>query len=195
MTIFHKDSTNFIKEELVDEKHILRNEKSYKISAETVKLKVKGEKDFKFTRYSSDLGPLLKDGFSESNKNYMLTVAWDYLLHMDNEILKGLYIVSHARDKEEFNIGASHIIAPSLNLLYTGVEEDIIHLTTGRLANYEGQNPNFILNPPAGSEFKRYPYSSNPQNVNPEFGIIYNANQQPYKGVDGYYSTLQGIEF
>ena len=115
VTIFHKDSTNFIKEELVDEKHILRNEKSYKISAETVKFKVKGEKDFKFTRYSSDLGPLLKDGFSESNKNYMLTVAWDYL-RMDNEILKGLYIVSHARDKEELNIGASHIIAPSLNL-------------------------------------------------------------------------------
>ena len=62
VTIFHKDSTNFIKEELVDEKH-LRNEKSYKISAETVKLKVKGEKDFKFTRYSSDLGPPSKRRF------------------------------------------------------------------------------------------------------------------------------------
>ena len=99
----------------------------------------------------------------------------------------GSLCLSHARNKEEVLAGIRPIRAPSLNIFYANVEGDIMHATTGRIKDYEGNNPNFIMDPPFKDQFRSYPFETNPFLENPEGGVIYNANQQPYKGVDGYY--------
>ena len=186
ITIFHKDSTSFIKENVVDDKFIIRGEESFKISKRSLSFKVKGHKNYKFDAFSSELGPLLKDGFSENNKSYPVSLSWDYLRE-DNAILRGLYIISHARNKDEIKAGASQIMSPGLNLFFADKGGDIEHLTTGRIIDFEGQNPAFVMEPPKTKTFPRSRFSDNPSESNPQFGIIYNANQQPYQGVDGYY--------
>ena len=186
ITIFHKDSTDYFKEKRVNDKTIARGDKEFAITSEKLPIKIRDHSDYSYTRYKTELGPLLKDGFSQDDEFYDITISWDYL-DPKNKPLWGLYVLSHARNKEEVLAGIRPIRAPSLNIFYANVEGDIMHATTGRIKDYEGNNPNFIMDPPFKDQFRSYPFETNPFLENPEGGVIYNANQQPYKGVDGYY--------
>ena len=139
VTIFHKDSTDFIKEKRADLNHIKRGQEKVKIVSGKVIIKVKDEDDFVFDRYRTKFGPLLRNAFKDERESHDLTISWDYF-NEKNNILRGLYIISHAKNQSELEKGVAEIRSPSLNIFQTGIDGNIGHYTTGRLKDYEGQN-------------------------------------------------------
>ena len=186
LTIFHKDNTDFFKEKTLASKVVERAGKKYPIHSEMMSIKVKGHKDYKFERSYTELGPLLRGAFTKRDSSYDLTLSWDYVNPRNNP-LWGLYIIGHARNKDEIIAGIRPILCPSLNLFYADQQGTTMQTTTGRLKDYQGQNPSFVMDAPKKKSLSLYPFEKNPYFESDPKGVIYNANQQPYKGVDGYY--------
>lgn len=159
--------------------------RSYAVSKKTIK--VKDSTDVIVTVKTSRHGPVMNDLIDGLDTKKPVSMSWIYT-QQPLHILDAVYQLSHAKSKADFQKGVSLIAAPGLNVMYGDVTGNVAWWATGKLYKHkEGVNTNFILNGASGNDdiTEFLDFSKNPSAVNPEWGYVYSANNQP-EAVDGF---------
>jgi penicillin amidase len=159
--------------------------KDYEIRKKIIK--VKDTSDVILNIKVSRHGPIVNDLIDGLNKNQPVALSWIYT-QQPIQILDAVYILSHAKNKEDFHKGVALIAAPGLNVMYGDAKGNVAWWATGKLYKHnEGVNTNFILNGANGhDDITEYlDFSKNPSAVNPDWKYVYSANNQP-EPIDGF---------
>jgi penicillin amidase len=189
LTMFENDDIDFYQEE-VNPKDV----NSYKTpngygSYQTLKktIKVKDSTDvflnLKITRH----GPIVNDLIDGLQKDKPVSMSWIYT-QQPIQILDAVYMLSHAKSKQDFQKGVALIAAPGLNVMYGDAKGNVAWWATGKLYKHnQGVNPNFILNGATGKDdiAEYLDFSKNPSAENPKWNYVYSANNQPER-IDGF---------
>jgi len=190
LTMFENDDLDFYRESVNPE-----NENQYKtpegwqdfvVKTKTIKVK-KGTDITLKIRYSKH-GPIMNDVVSTIKDKAPLAMHWIYT-QFPIKTLKAMYTMSHATNIQEFQKGAALIHAPGLNVMYGDADNNIAWWASGKLYRFnEGVNPKFVLDGATGNDepIKYLDFSKNPQAINPTWGYVYSANNQP-DSIDGGY--------
>ncbi|MBU1194249.1 MAG: penicillin acylase family protein [Proteobacteria bacterium] len=168
-------------------------------------IKVKNEKDLILTVRSSKHGPIINDILDPLNtEKRPVAVSWGFH-DPDNDMLNGLYELSHIDSVFQAPGALKKIHAPGLNFVMGDTSGNIGWWAAAKLHKRPDHvDSNFILDgsDPANDYLGTWPFESNPQFINPESGIIVSANHQPQDfgqgTVPGYYNIenrAQRIEF
>ncbi len=159
--------------------------KNYTIQQKTIK--VKDSSDVVVNIKISHHGPIMSGLLDGLEKEKPISLSWIYT-QQPNHILEAVYRLSHAKNLNDFYNGVSLIATPGLNIMYGDAKNNIAWITSGKLYKQEKTtNPNFILNGTNGIDDKKafLPFSKNPSAINPSWGYIYSANNQP-EAIEGY---------
>ena len=159
--------------------------KDYEIRKKIIK--VKDTSDVILNLKVSRHGPIVNDLMDGLNKNQPVALSWIYT-QQPIQILDAVYILSHAKNKEDFHKGVALIAAPGLNVMYGDAKGNVAWWATGKLYKHnKGVNTNFILNGANGhDDITEYlDFSKNPSAVNPDWKYVYSANNQP-EPIDGF---------
>jgi penicillin amidase len=159
--------------------------RNYKIRKEIIK--VKDSLDVVIRVRETQHGPIMNDLLDGIKESKPVAMSWIYT-QQNNQILKAVYSLSHAKNLEDFRNGVSLIAAPGLNIMYGDEKGNIAWNTSGKLYKLDKSvNPNFILNGTNDIDDKKefLEFSNNPHAINPSWNYIYSANNQP-EAVDGY---------
>lgn len=189
LTMFENDDIDLYQEE-----NNPNDANSYKTpdgfkSYETRKkiIKVKDTTDVVLNLKVSRHGPVMNDLIDGLNKDKPVALSWIYT-QQPIRILDAVYLISHSKNKADFQKGVSLIAAPGLNVMYGDAKGNVGWWATGKLYKHkEGVNPNFILEGASGEDdIKEYlDFSKNPSAVNPSWNYVYSANNQP-EPIDGF---------
>jgi penicillin G amidase len=150
-------------------------------------IKVKGKPDLILEVKSSRHGPII-NGIVENTEKQQNPVALSWLLMMmDNHALKAAYQLDHAASLEDARQAASIFTAPGLNVMYGDTDGNIAWWAAARLPirGKHVQSKVFQNGSSGDDEYLGYfSFDKNPQAVNPPWGFVYSANNQP-DTVDG----------
>ncbi len=164
-----------------------------KIEHETIK--VKNEEDLVLKIRISKHGPIINDILDTLNtQKSPVAVSWGFH-DLNNDILNGLYELSHIDTVLQAPAALEKIHAPGLNFVMADTSGNIGWWAVGKLPKRpDHADPNFIQDgsDPANDYMGYWPFKWNPQFVNPESGVIVSANHQPQDfgtgTVPGYYN-------
>ena len=196
LTMFENDDIDFYIESADEnnpDRYKIGNE--FRAFAKTTKtIKVKDSESITFEIKSSKHGPIMNDfiGF-EDHKN-AIAMDWIYT-KLPNQMLGATYEIAHAQSLEKFKNGVSKIIAPGLNVMYGDADDNIAWFAAGKLYKHDnGINTKYLLDGSnnADDKLSYIDFKDNPQAINPSWGYVYSANNQPDKIVGdflypGYY--------
>jgi penicillin amidase len=144
-------------------------------------IKVKGEEDVRFEVRIGEHGPVMNDLLEVIQSEDPVAMDWIYT-KLDNEMLQVAYEISHASDLSQFRSGVAKIHAPGLNIMYGDSTGNIAWFGAAKLySRAEGVHSKFILD---GSDTTQdhlmyLEFDQNPQAINPRWGYVYSANNQP----------------
>lgn len=189
LTMFENDDTDFFKEELNPENsnqvRFAGQWEDLKIREEVIK--VKGEADVILTVKSSRHGPIMNALLDEATPVESPVSLWWGLQHHDNYSLQVIYELTHASRFEQVQRAASMLSAPGLNFMYGDTDGNIAWWAVAKLPIRPAHvNAKLFLDGASGKDeyLGYYDFSKNPQAVNPPWGFVYSANNQP-DSVDG----------
>lgn len=189
LTMFENDDLDLFQEE-----ENPKNAKQYKIgtaykdfSIRKKIIKVKDSASVELLVKESVHGPIMNGLLASLKSKKPVAMSWIYTQEK-NQILKAVHALSHAKNKDDFYQNIALIHAPGLNIMYGDAQNNIAWITSGKLYQLDPSvNPNFILNGANGidDQKKFLDFSKNPSAINPKWGYVYSANNQP-EAVDGY---------
>lgn len=159
-------------------------------------IKVKGDKDVSFDIHYTQHGPLLNDVYENIlDQDDRPVSLWWAPLHFNTTALEALYLISNASDMEHFKKAMPLIDVVGLNVVYGDNAGNIALWATGKIPRRPAHvNSKLVLDGSTGKDdvLGFYPFSKNPQWVNPPEGILNTSNNAPpaIDGVQysGYYS-------
>lgn len=168
----------------------------------TETIKVKDADDIEISVLSTRHGPIVNQVYDEiEGSKHGLDLLeqpiamWWAFLNTDNQMMEGFYGLGSAHTIEKAQRAAEMIHAPGLNVMYANSKGDIAWWAAAKLPiRPDHVNPKFILDGASGKDDQlgSYDFSHNPQQINPNSGVIYTANNQPADMGDGlipgYYS-------
>ena len=154
---------------------------------------VKDAAPIKLTLRRSPHGPIITDAFPTLLGKTPVAMWWAFL-ETENPILDAVYELNRADTAAKAAQASSKIHAPGLNVVWANASGDIGWWAAAKLPIRPANvNPGFILDGSSAEADKLgfYPFSENPQEVNPARGYIVSANHEPKSGnnvaVPGYY--------
>jgi penicillin amidase len=150
-------------------------------------IKVKDTSDVVLNLKVSRHGPIMNDLIDSLSKDKPVAMSWIYT-QQPIRILDAVYMISHSKNKADFQKGVALIAAPGLNVMYGDAKGNVAWWATGKLYKHnEGVNTNFILDGTTGKDdiTEYLDFSKNPSAVNPEWNYVYSANNQP-EPIDGF---------
>ena len=155
---------------------------------------IKDKEDVTLEVKSSRHGPII-NGIIENTKEEGDPIALTWLLtQIPNEALDALYRLNHANTFGEVQKAASLISAPGLNIMYADVDKNIAWWAVAKLpVRPKHINSKLFLDGASGNDeyLGFYDFSKNPHAINPPWGYVSTANNQPdsVEGVlyPGYY--------
>ncbi|WP_271410170.1 penicillin acylase family protein [Pseudomonas sp. Q1-7] len=157
-------------------------------------IQVKDGEPVKLTLRRSPHGPIINDALGAAAGKTPIAMWWAFL-ETENPILDAFYQLNRADSLDKARAAAEKIHAPGLNVVWANADGDIGWWASARLPQRpQGVNPTFILDGSTGEADKPgfLPFSTNPQEENPERGYIVSANYQPLSptgaGIPGYYN-------
>lgn len=196
LTMFENDDTDFFRETVNPENADqvrYKDEWEYLAIRDEV-IKVKGEKDVVLRVKSSRHGPIINGIMEEVVPAATPVSLWWMLSHIDNESLQAAYTLNHAASFADAEKAASLFSSPGLNVMYGDVAGNIAWWAVARLPVRPARvNSKLFLDGASGKDEYTgfYDFSKNPQAINPPWGYVYSANNQPdsVEGVlyPGYY--------
>ena len=155
---------------------------------------VKGESPVTLVLRQSPHGPIVNDVLGDIAGNTPIAMWWGFL-ETKNPILEGFYQLNRANTVSKARKAATYIQAPGLNVVWANAHGNIGWWAAAQLPRRPaGVNPAFILDGSTAQADKLgfYPFSANPQEVNPSRGYIVSANFQPVSPtgleIPGYYN-------
>ncbi len=189
LTMFENDDVDFFREKSNPDNpaEVWFDNHWEKLSTRQEIIKVKGAEDVQLTVRSSRHGPII-NGIVEHTPadGEPVSLAWE-LLKGDNHALQAAYQLNHASTFEQARKAASMFSAPGLNVMYGDTAGNIAWWAAARLPV---RPPHVIsklfLDGSSGKDEYQgyYSFDKNPQAINPPWGYVYSANNQP-DTVDG----------
>lgn len=150
-------------------------------------IKVKGQADVILEVKSSRHGPLINGIVDQVDAGSPVAICWQ-LLEGYNHDLQAIYQLSHADNFDDVRAAASMIEAPGLNLMYGDIKGNIAWFAVAKLPIRPAHvQSKLFLDGSSGTDeyLGYYSFDKNPQAVNPPWGYVYSANNQP--------DTIQGV--
>ncbi|MBL4910568.1 MAG: penicillin acylase family protein [Alteromonadaceae bacterium] len=190
LTMFENDDLDFYRESVNPE-----NANQYKtpkgwqnFETKTKTIKVKDGEDVTLKVRYSKHGPIMNDVISGIKDKAPIAMRWIYT-KFPIKSLNAMFTMSHATNIQEFQKGAAMIHAPGLNIMYGDADNNIAWWAAGKIYRFnQGVNPKFVLDGASGNDepIRYLDFSENPQAINPPWGYVYSANNQP-DSIDGGY--------
>ena len=195
LTMFENDDMDFYVEEIHPEdstKYMHRGEWK-DISTNKEMINVKGEKPVIFNIRKTVHGPIVSDILKDEPIKEIVSMYW-VTTRFPSFMMEAVYGLSYAENMEEVEQAASLIHGPGLNIMYGDSSGNVAWWAVGKLIKrrdertsktfYDGSTG---LDDPDST----YAFSKNPHAINPPWGYVYSANNQPdtVNGVvySGYY--------
>lgn len=172
ITMFVNDDIDLYAETIEGDQYLYGGQwRDLTIQTETIE--VAGGDDVTFELRKTHHGPLIDDD---------LAMWWTFTQHPENRLHEAFYGFSRAHNMDQVQAAASMMHAPGINLMYGDDEGNIAWWASAKLpirpehvdtkTSIDGSDP---ANEPQGW----YPFSLNPQSVNPPQGYVYSANNAP----------------
>ena len=186
LTMFENDETDFFSEEFNDDGKVKYKGEWVDVQWRKELIKVKGGNDVEITIPVTPHGNVINDviDFTQEDKP---TSLWWLLNHENNEALQAAYNLNHAKTFRDVEYAASLFSSPGLNLMYGDKEGNIAWWAVAKLPIRPAHVVSkFFLDGASGHDDNLgfYNFSKNPHAVNPPWGYVYSANNQP-DSVDG----------
>jgi penicillin amidase len=189
LTMFENDDVDFYQEENnPNDKRQYKSKdgfRNYVVRKKTIK--VKDSANVVLNIKVSHHGPIMNDLLAGLKNDKPVAMSWIYT-QQPIRIIEAVYAISHSKSISDFQKGVSLISAPGLNVMYGDAEGNVGWWATGKLYKHnKGVNTNFILDGVSGKEdiAEYIDFSKNPSAVNPDWGYVYSANNQP-EAIDGF---------
>lgn len=161
---------------------------------ETERIKVKNAADVTIVVRRSPHGPIINDVVTGlAGRKDPVAVQWGYH-DPKNDVLGAFYRLARARNARQAQAAMPLLRAPGLNVVLADAAGGIAWWAAGAVPIRPAHvDPNFILDGSGPDDYQGYyPFSSNPQRVDPASGVIVSANHQPPDfgtgTVPGYYN-------
>jgi penicillin G amidase len=183
LTIFENDDTDFF----VEKRNPSNTEQvKFKGQWENLTLhkeiiKVKGQADFELNVRSSRHGPIINGIVSNTSQSQPIALSWTLLQH-PSETVKALYLLNHSYRLTDIEKAASIIAAPGVNLMYGDADGNIAWWAVAKLPiRPDHVDSKLFLDGSTGDDeyLGYYRFDKNPHAVNPPWGFVYSANNQP----------------
>lgn len=144
-------------------------------------VKVKDDKDSVFTFNRTRNGPVLNGIADQITGERPISMSWIYT-QLENKVMDALYGIAHATDLEDFKSALPNIHAPGLNVMYGDAKGNVAWFASAKLYKMpDSVSTKFILDGTSHTQkpIKYLDFSENPQAINPPWGYVYSANNQP----------------
>jgi penicillin amidase len=188
LTMFENDDSDFFSETLNPENP---NQVKFQDTWEDIDvrkevIKVKGKPDEVLEVKTTRHGPIINN-VVENVEGQSPVALWWLLLEEENQALQAAYLLNHTKTFSDATKAASLFSAPGLNLMYADRDKNIAWWAVAKLPiRAKHVASKFFLDGSSGKDeyLGFYEFSKNPQAINPPWGYVYTANNQP-DTVDG----------
>ncbi len=147
----------------------------------TKTIRVKDGEDVAFNYKKTRNGTIVNDVVKQVTQEQPVAMSWMYV-QLKNEVMHGLFELSHAGDIDEFQEALPKIHAPGLNVMYGDAVGNVAWWATAKLYQMpDSISTKFILDGVSGNQIpERFlDFSENPSAINPPWNYVYSANNQP----------------
>lgn len=190
LTMFENDDTDFfIEDTTTDAGGVVVGTDTVATQVIREIIRVKGQPQVELAILTSPFGVRVEEGIDhmpDPKTNPPVAFYWQ-LTHQPNTALQAAYQLNHARSFAEAESAASQFTAPGLNVMYADRAGNIAWWACARLPVRDPSvEPKLFLNASDPKHHYQgfYPFEKNPRSVNPPWGFVYSANNQP-DSVDG----------
>ncbi|MBY0436267.1 MAG: penicillin acylase family protein [Cyclobacteriaceae bacterium] len=189
LTMFENDDTDFYKEETNPQNAYQAkfNGQWEDMTIRNEVIEVKDSADVVVVIRNTRHGPIINGIMRDVITTNTPVTLWWLLNHDTNYSLQAAYQLIHARQFEDAQKAASLFSSPGLNLMYGDRAGNIAWWAVAKLPVRPAHvNSKLFLDGTSGKdEYDRfYDFSKNPHAINPPWGYVYSANNQP-DTVDG----------
>jgi penicillin amidase len=195
LTMLENDDADLYYEKLdsVENKYLFDGE-WYDLNLREEEIKIKGKEALSYQVRETRNGPLITDFIRETNED-PVSFWWTYS-KVENTLMDAFYLLNTATSLSEAEKAVSLIHAPGLNVNYGDSDGNIAWWAAAKMIKrpagmqsmfiHDGSDPQQQL-----SEY--WNFEDNPRSVNPPWGYVYSANNQPQMMPDstwypGYYA-------
>lgn len=195
LTMFENDDADFFQETVNPEN---KNQVKFKDQWEELAvrkeiIRVKGKPDVELEVKTSRHGSLINGIIEHTPADQAIAMSW-MLTTVTNEAIQAAYLLNHSEMFRDAERAASMFSAPGLNLMYGDIDGNIAWWACAKLPiRPEHVRTKLFLDGASGNDeyLGFYDFTKNPQSINPPWGYVYSANNQPdsVQGVlyPGYY--------
>ncbi len=185
LTMFENDDQDFFEEKLnpSNPNEILIGEEAFPIKTRKEIIKVKGKEPVEFEVKETVHGPIMNPVVKEIAALTQNPVSswWVFILE-PSKAMEALYQINHAETMQEVADAAALIHAPGLNIMYGDKAGNIAWWAAAKLPIRPEKVHSKIFadgSDPESQPKGWYPFTENPQSINPASGFVASANNQP----------------
>lgn len=195
LTMFENDDADFFLETVNPEN---KNQVKFKdqweeLSSRKEIIKVKGKADVELEVRSSRHGALVNGIVENTPSDEVVALSW-MLTRETNLALQASWLLNHGTSFRDAEKAAATFSAPGLNVMYGDINGNIAWWACAKLPIRPPHvRTKLFLDGASGNDeyLGYYDFTKNPQSINPPWGYVYSANNQPdsVNGVlyPGYY--------
>jgi len=183
MTMFENDDVDFYFEETNPQDSTQYKDgdtwKSYDIVTKTIKVKDADDESFTFKK--TKRGPVLNGIANQVTGERPISMWWAYT-DVKNEVISSLHEMASATTIDAVANALPKIHAPGLNIMYGDAEGNVAWWATAKLYQIpDSVHTKFVQESIEAfpTEREYFPFSENPQAINPPWHYVYSANNQP----------------
>lgn len=181
LTMFENDDIDFYREQVNADGSFVIDLETYVPDRIEERIRVKDEGDTTINVVITRHGPIINGALETPDEIPNIAMRWEYTRGR-NHLIEAFRGLNRAPSIERFMKAAERIHAPGLNVIYADTAENIAWWACARLPiRPEGVNSKLIIDGSTTSTeiYGYYPFSGNPQCINPAEGYVYSANEQP----------------
>lgn len=186
LTMFENDDTDFFYEETNEDGQVKYKGEWVDLTWRKEIIKVKDDVDFELTIPVTPHGNMIS-GIVDHTEELKPASLWWLLNHETNHSLQAAYQLNHSKNFADVEKAAALFSSPGLNLMYADAHGNIAWWAVAKLPIRPPHVVSkFFLDGASGTDEYQgyYDFSKNPHAVNPPWGYVYSANNQP-DTVDG----------
>ncbi len=198
LTLLENDDVDFYREQQNpnDSNQVFINGKYENIKEYEEIINVKNEKEVKVKIRTTTHGPLVNNVMGKAGKNFNepLSMFWTYT-KFPAKTMQATYLMNHGNKPADFEMAASIIHAPGLNILYGDTAGNIAWYTAAKLLKQPASVNSLQVIDGWDSQqaaLGYFDFTQNPKKLNPTEGYIISANHQPDPidgiALNGYYA-------